>query len=65
MKRKGVFDQDKSLDAIHQQLMEKEEALSELEANNLVLTITERKLNQELQDAREELIDVRILFHLL
>ncbi|KAK1570316.1 hypothetical protein Q3G72_000105 [Acer saccharum] len=57
MKRKGVFDQDKNMDAIHQQLMEKEEALSESLENNKVLTIRERQLNQELQDARNELID--------
>ncbi|KAK2642987.1 hypothetical protein Ddye_024750 [Dipteronia dyeriana] len=57
VKRKGVCDQDKEMDALHQQLMEKEEALSDLEADNLVLTIRERKLNQELQDARKELID--------
>ncbi|KAK3169177.1 hypothetical protein Dsin_000035 [Dipteronia sinensis] len=45
------------MDAFHQQLMDKEEELSELQANNSVLTIRERNLNQELQDACKELID--------
>ncbi|KAE7995202.1 hypothetical protein FH972_000027 [Carpinus fangiana] len=46
----------KKMDAIVEDLKDKEEELSSLEAMNQILMIKERKTNDELQEARKELI---------
>jgi hypothetical protein len=48
----------KKMDAIVEDLKDKEEELSSLEAINQILIIKERKTNDELQEARRELITV-------
>ncbi|XP_059440371.1 protein INVOLVED IN DE NOVO 2-like [Corylus avellana] len=47
----------KKMDAIVEDLKDKEEELSSLEAMNQILMIKERKTNDELQEARKELIN--------
>lgn len=46
------------LDALHKDLREKEQSLQDLDALNQTLIIKERKSNDELQEARKELINV-------
>lgn len=45
-------------DALHQDLREKEQSLRDLDALNQTLIIKERESNDELQEARKELINV-------
>ncbi|KAK0603228.1 hypothetical protein LWI29_002688 [Acer saccharum] len=47
----------KSIDALQEELKEKEEEYEETEQLNQTLIITERKINDELQGARKELIN--------
>ncbi|XP_059625242.1 protein INVOLVED IN DE NOVO 2-like [Cornus florida] len=47
----------KKMDAIHEDLKEKEEELESLEALSQALIVKERKSNDELQEARKELIN--------
>lgn len=49
------------MDALHEDLREKELSLRELDALNQTLIIKERKSNDELQEARRELIKVIFL----
>ncbi|KAL5814473.1 hypothetical protein ACOSQ4_025114 [Xanthoceras sorbifolium] len=48
---------EKNIDAIQRELLEKEEEYEEMEQLNQALIIKERKINDELQDARKELIN--------
>jgi predicted RND superfamily exporter protein len=48
----------KRVDDLHMGLREKEQALQDLESLNQTLIIKERKSNDELQEARKELINV-------
>lgn len=48
----------KRMDVIRADLQEKEEELEDLDALNQTLMVKERKTNDELQDARKELINV-------
>lgn len=50
----------KKMDAIVDELKEKEEELEDLEALTQTLVVKERKCNDELQDARKELIAVSV-----
>lgn len=64
----GDEEAEEKLGAIQDELKEKEEELEGLEALNQALIVKERKTNDELQDARKELINVRMhysshLFH--
>lgn len=54
----------KKVDDLQKGLREKEQVLEDLDALNQTLIIKERKSNDELQDARKELINVRVLFFL-
>lgn len=49
------------VDALLKDLRDKEQSLEELDTLNQMLIIKERKSNDELQEARKELIDVSIL----
>lgn len=53
----------KKVDAIHTMLREKEGDLDDLEALNQTLIVKERKSNDELQEARKELVNVSILYY--
>ncbi|KAI3809055.1 hypothetical protein L1987_25022 [Smallanthus sonchifolius] len=59
MKHMGDDDLEviKKVEDIHKNLREKEEELEDLENLNQTLVVQERKSNDELQDARKELID--------
>ncbi|XP_076905987.1 protein INVOLVED IN DE NOVO 2-like [Bidens hawaiensis] len=59
MKHMGDDDLEvmKKVEDIHKNLREKEEELDDLESLNQTLVVQERKSNDELQDARKELID--------
>ncbi|KAE8039064.1 hypothetical protein FH972_011512 [Carpinus fangiana] len=52
----GDMEAKQKMDAIAQELKEKEEESADVEALNQTLIIMERKTNDELQDARKELI---------
>ena len=52
----------KKVEGIHTMLREKEGDLEDLEALNQTLIVKERKSNDELQDARKELISVSRLY---
>ena len=52
----------KRMDAIKEELMEKEEELEDLEQLTQALIVKERKCNDELQEARKELINVSCFF---
>lgn len=54
----GDMEAKQKMDAIAQELKEKEEESADVEALNQTLIIMERKTNDELQDARKELITV-------
>ncbi|KAK4834804.1 hypothetical protein QYF36_000817 [Acer negundo] len=56
MKRKEEV--EKKLEGILVELMEKQEELSNVEDENKVLMVKERTTNEELQDARKELINI-------
>lgn len=62
---KHMSDEDseakKKVDSIRKNLKEKEEELEDLEALNQTLIIQERKSNDELVEARKELIAVSLL----
>ena len=53
----------KKVEGIHTMLREKEGDLEDLEALNQTLIVKERKSNDELQDARKELISVSLLYY--
>ena len=55
----------KKIDSMHSVLREKEGELEDLEALNQTLIVKERKSNDELQEARKELISVSIYLSLL
>lgn len=55
-------DVKKKINSIREELKEKEEELDGLEDLNQALIINERKTNDELQDARKELINVISFF---
>nr|XP_043633850.1 protein INVOLVED IN DE NOVO 2 [Erigeron canadensis] len=59
MKHIGDDDMEvlKKVEVIHKNLREKEEELDDLESLNQTLVVQERKSNDELQDARKELIE--------
>jgi hypothetical protein len=52
----------KKVDDLEMDLKEKEESLQDLHELNQTLIIYERKINDELQDARKELINVSFFF---
>lgn len=54
----------KKMDEIEQDLKDKEEDLEGMEELQQALVIKERKTNDELQDARKELINVRIIYYI-
>lgn len=58
MKEENVEVQEK-MDAIITEIKEKEEEMDAVEALNQSLIVRERKSNDELQEARKELINVR------
>lgn len=51
----------KKVDSLLKKIRDKEQSLEELDTLNQMLIIKERKSNDELQDARHELIDVSIM----
>ena len=54
----------KKVDDLHMGLREKEQSLQDLDALNQTLIIKERKSNDELQEARKELINVSTFFQI-
>ena len=60
MRENRDMDMKIKMDEIQEELKEKEEELDDLEALNQALVVKERKSNDELQEARKELISVRI-----
>ena len=50
----------KKIDSLQKDLREKEESLEELDAHNQCLIYAERLKNDELQEARKELISVSL-----
>ena len=60
MRENRDMDMKIKMDEIQEELKEKEEELDDLEALNQALAVKERKSNDELQEARKELISVRI-----
>lgn len=54
----------KKVDALHMDLREKIQSLEDVEALYQTLIIKQRKSNDELQDARKELINVSIFFQI-
>ena len=60
MRENRDMDMKIKMDEIQEELKEKEEELDDLEALNQALVVKERKSNDELQEARKELIGVRI-----
>ena len=56
----GDMEVKKNMDAIKEDLKEKEEELEHMEALQQALVIKERKSNDELQEARKELISVSV-----
>lgn len=62
MSEDGDMEVKRKMDAIREDLMEKEEELEGSEALQQALVIKERKSNDELQDARKELIMVCSIF---
>lgn len=50
------------IEASFKELREKERELEDLEALNQILIVSERKSNNELQEARKELINVSFFF---
>ncbi|KAJ9698427.1 hypothetical protein PVL29_007490 [Vitis rotundifolia] len=65
MGENGDMDMKIKMDKIQEGLKEKEEELDDLEALNQALVVKERKSNDELQEARKELISVRILVNVV
>lgn len=53
------------IDDTQKALQQKEEELEDVEALNQALVVQERKTNDELQEARKELVNVSNLFHYL
>lgn len=63
IKYEGDVDVLNEVDLLHKAMREKERELGDLEAINQTLVVQERKRNDELQDARKELVNVScILF---
>lgn len=58
MEDDGELDVLDMMDALHIDLREKEQSLRDMDALNQTLIIKERKSNDELQEARKELITV-------
>lgn len=60
MKHIGDVDLEvlKEVEEIHKNLRDKEEELEHIQSLNQTLVVQERKRNDELQDARKELIEV-------
>lgn len=56
----GNADILKDVDDIYKTLTDKEEELAELDKFNQTLILRERRTNDELQEARKELVNVRI-----
>lgn len=54
----GSENDEKKLESIEEELQEKEDELEGLESLNQALIVKERKTNDELQEARKELISV-------
>ncbi|RVW66153.1 hypothetical protein CK203_007403 [Vitis vinifera] len=54
--REWGYGHEDKMDDIQEELKEKEEELDDLEALNQALVVKERKSNDELQEARKELI---------
>lgn len=67
MKHMGDDDLEvlQKVEAIHKELREKEGEYEDLDALNQTLIIKERKCNDELQEARKELISVSFVFLIL
>lgn len=61
MKEYGDPDAQKKMEGIERDLKEKEEELDNLEELNQMLIVKEQKSNDELQEARKELINVSAL----
>ncbi|KAL5102032.1 hypothetical protein RYX36_006359 [Vicia faba] len=57
MENDGDFDVLNMMDALHIDLREKEQSLRDMDALNQTLIVKERKSNDELQEARKELIN--------
>ena len=62
MKGDGDTEMKRKMETIQEELKEKEEELDDVEELNQTLIINERKSNDELQDARKELITVSIFY---
>lgn len=54
----------KEVENIYKGLTEKEEELADLDKFNQTLILRERRTNDELQEARKELVNVRIKMHI-
>ena len=65
MEDDGELDVLDMMDALHIDLREKEQSLRDMDALNQTLIIKERKSNDELQEARKELITVIFLIFLM
>jgi len=65
MEDDGEHDVLDMMDALHIDLREKEQSLRDMDALNQTLIIKERKSNDELQEARKELITVIFLIFLM
>ena len=61
----GDEEVDDKLVAIQVELEKREKELEDLEVRNQALIVKERKSNDELQESRKELINVRIALHFL
>ena len=62
MGEEGDADNKKKMDEIEEALKDKEEDLEAMEALNQALIVKERRSNDELQQARKELINVSAYF---
>jgi hypothetical protein len=58
------LEEKKKLEAVKMELKEKEEELKDMQDLQQTLIVTECKTNDELQDARKELISVRIFLNI-
>lgn len=65
MAEEGDIEDKKKLESIEEELRDKEEELECLESLNSSLIIKERRANEEVQEARKQLIFVSIWNHLI
>lgn len=65
MSEDGDMEAKKKMESIQEELKDKEEDLEDLELTNQALIVKERKNNDELQEARKELINVSLSYFIL